>query len=508
MSKTTTTPAVALLFADADLGSHLREVLLMLGASIAYEGPAAGVRGRDLVASGADVVVVNLEPAEEDHLERLYDALEGSDWRVIFNDAEASRDLSGWDKARWARHLAAKLLGGVDVDPPRPDGVRAVEPVPPRADGADTTEATAEVPPPEPTGMPAAAAIGDKQADGDPETRSEALEAELEALLSGQATSSATADHDESAGPSPSGIAPDIAEASGVVNEQADAPTVEIEGRQTVAAPAPVSDWELVDFNTEPAATETRESSSDYGVEKVEASDYLAPQGGDDDSTLEPGLDLELVSLEDAVAPVISDEAVSEMLLDDSHVGIRRVVVVAAGADAGAEIGDFLAALSPSLPVLFLVVQHQRQGQVDTFARTLGSLTGLAVKTASADAVVRTGEAWLVPPGKCCRVKRDGQMALVDDSRAIRQRDPSIDQCLETLMPVFRADVTLLVLSGDGHDALAGAQLVASHGGQVWLNQAAVDDGSSMAHAIEAEELATRSGTPAELARCLIEECA
>jgi chemosensory pili system protein ChpB (putative protein-glutamate methylesterase) len=44
--------------------------------------------------------------------------------RVVFNDAQASRELIGWDRARWARHLAVKVLAMGDIDPPRPEDAR------------------------------------------------------------------------------------------------------------------------------------------------------------------------------------------------------------------------------------------------------------------------------------------------------------------------------------------------------------------------------------------------
>jgi two-component system chemotaxis response regulator CheB/chemosensory pili system protein ChpB (putative protein-glutamate methylesterase) len=44
----------------------------------------------------------------------------------VFNDASASSSLSGWDQARWARHLASKIIGDANIDPPRPEGAEAV----------------------------------------------------------------------------------------------------------------------------------------------------------------------------------------------------------------------------------------------------------------------------------------------------------------------------------------------------------------------------------------------
>ena len=120
-------PAVALLFEDAALGARLRQALQDRGARIVLEDSAAHTTPAAVAGCGAEVVVISLEPAAEDAIEGYYDALDLSRQRLVFNDAEASRRLAGWDQARWARHLAAKILGSADVDPPRPAGARAVD---------------------------------------------------------------------------------------------------------------------------------------------------------------------------------------------------------------------------------------------------------------------------------------------------------------------------------------------------------------------------------------------
>lgn len=120
-------PAVALLFDDAELGAHLREALRERGARIVHEG-ALGTLSREVIhGTGAQVVVVNLDDEAADELDRLYDVIDGDHPRVVFNDAQASRGLDGWDRARWARHLAVKVLADGDVDPPRPADALAVE---------------------------------------------------------------------------------------------------------------------------------------------------------------------------------------------------------------------------------------------------------------------------------------------------------------------------------------------------------------------------------------------
>ncbi len=111
-------PAVALLFDDMDSGLRLREALCERGAHIVLECRVNAFVPQQLTEH-ADVVVLNLDPDDMDALDRVVDALDSSRQRLVLNDAEATRMLAGWDAARWARHLAAKILG-TDVDPPRP----------------------------------------------------------------------------------------------------------------------------------------------------------------------------------------------------------------------------------------------------------------------------------------------------------------------------------------------------------------------------------------------------
>jgi two-component system chemotaxis response regulator CheB/chemosensory pili system protein ChpB (putative protein-glutamate methylesterase) len=136
--------AVALVCETQDLGRHLRDALASLGTPIVYESAPANL---DLVAlenSGARVVVVNLDPEVEAHLDDVHGLLEDERYSVVFNDAQASSGLSGWDQARWARHLAAKILGDFDIDPPRPEGAEAVPAPLPTAQAGDSDIAADE----------------------------------------------------------------------------------------------------------------------------------------------------------------------------------------------------------------------------------------------------------------------------------------------------------------------------------------------------------------------------
>ncbi len=120
---------IALLTQAGEAGRHLRDALAVSGTAIVYEAQAAELDRELLERSGARVVVVNLDNDVEDHLDEVYSLLDDERYNVIFDEAQVSSQLSGWEQARWARHLAAKILGTEDPDPPRPEGA---EPVPQR----------------------------------------------------------------------------------------------------------------------------------------------------------------------------------------------------------------------------------------------------------------------------------------------------------------------------------------------------------------------------------------
>ncbi len=123
------TMSIALLSQAGESGRHLRDALVESGNPVVYESQAADFDREALEKSGARVVVVNLDSETEAHMDDVYALLDDERYNVIFNEALVSSQLSGWEQARWARHLVAKILGTENADPPRPEGA---EPVPQR----------------------------------------------------------------------------------------------------------------------------------------------------------------------------------------------------------------------------------------------------------------------------------------------------------------------------------------------------------------------------------------
>ncbi len=110
---------VALLARPGEAREQLRRALADLGAELVAEGDPAELDPGDVAGRSPGVVLVSLDPTVEDSLGRFDALLATPGIEVMYDDAEVTRQLDGWDLARWARHLAAKLVGG-DVLPPAP----------------------------------------------------------------------------------------------------------------------------------------------------------------------------------------------------------------------------------------------------------------------------------------------------------------------------------------------------------------------------------------------------
>lgn len=118
-------PRVAVLARAGQAREQLRRALEEAGAQIVAEGDPAELDPRDVSEKLPNVFLVSLEPAIEKSLDR-FDALFAADGvEVMFDDAEVTAKLDGWDLNRWARHLVGKLLGG-EILPPVPAGAPAL----------------------------------------------------------------------------------------------------------------------------------------------------------------------------------------------------------------------------------------------------------------------------------------------------------------------------------------------------------------------------------------------
>jgi chemosensory pili system protein ChpB (putative protein-glutamate methylesterase) len=543
-------PAVALLFDDTELGGQLREALHERGARIVHEGGVSSLSRELLQQLGAEVVVVNLDDAADDALDQLYELIEGDRPRVVFNDAQASRALVGWDRARWARHLAAKVLEVGDVDPPRPVDARSID-----IASVESVQATPEVALVDDT--PEAAELDVETTESAMATESENLAVELEALL---ASGELPADEDGQPG---SGLryafdedlsslhdshfgalsatsdssSADRASSLGndVGNAREKAPSVEHAEFQmdhaefqfnhlqltsvggtyasAVLEPAPANSittlvsahesWALLGDEAPSYTIPGKSGAAAFGIEKMSAADFLAPNVEQVAPGAGPAMSLELVSMEVALAPQAYVHG-GEMLLDDLGGALSRIVLLGATVEGVDSVCAFLKALPATTRLTFLHTQHLGEQPAAVLVEQLAASCALPVRLAEPGGRATAGEVLVVPAEQQVRLRRDGVIELqLNDANATQ--GPSIDASFTMAAGVFGRDALAIVFAGRANDAVAGAQAIHDRGGRVWVESSSGEHFADMVSGIFAERLVSFSGTPHELAAHLIE---
>ena len=71
----------------------------------------------DVRASSPDALLFVLDATTEAALDKFDDLFANPAMEVLFDDADVAVKRTGWEAARWARHLAAKLIGSDNVLP-------------------------------------------------------------------------------------------------------------------------------------------------------------------------------------------------------------------------------------------------------------------------------------------------------------------------------------------------------------------------------------------------------
>jgi two-component system chemotaxis response regulator CheB/chemosensory pili system protein ChpB (putative protein-glutamate methylesterase) len=616
---------VALLYPTTQHGTQLRDALNELGAAVVYETAAANIDRDALENSGARTVVVNLGSDSEDYIDQLYDVLDAGDYNVVFNEANVTEALQGWDHARWARNLASKILSRPEMaTPPRPPGAQAV-PTPvqtsasavPIADKPSSWQqaepakveqsnveiakpvaerTTVELPLPQefrvdepaPVEELGVADLGEFAEGvnfaGEPTTREipaaiptppqeqqeradDVFAAELDALFAAADTAKQSTGEldiglpadfdltDLSTSPVEENIelsgddislgddanvnelhdefpaifdqldvaAADVPEANDSTFKPAARPTPE---QKKAAEPVLPPDWSLDDLGPE-SDTADETSAAPFGVEKMSTTEYLAPSV--DESTVKQkatlpsadgGLSLELVPMEEAVAPQNQPSNYeSEAWLDGSRpaekikvpgsapaaAGVKKVFVLGASIGGPEAVRDFLGALPSGFPVLFILAQHMGEEFLDLMSAQLRKSIAMTVRNPTHGERVGHGEVLIVPTTHRLQVDRDGVLTLAHLPEK-PPYSPSIDLVLRDVADQFGSDAGAIIFSGMAHDAVEGSKYLKEKGGTVWVQDPDTCVISSMVDGAREAGVVGFIGSPSQLAAKMISD--
>ncbi len=357
VSETQAAPAVALLARPGAARERLREALSHADVQLVLEDDPNSLEPQVLQQARPQFVVIALEAAIEDALERLDAVLSAPGLTLVFDEAELAARRDGWEAQRWGRHLAAKLHGHQQVLPPGAEDEPSLQ-----------LEPGHPAPPPAP--------------------REEALQPHLDQALSWADDVPADGLYSPPAHlHEPIALEQALAALQPVVPEPLEAPPLPPAMAEPAAAAPPVSfdhtAWSLVDDVVDaPAAV---------GIAAVEA----APPSFDTDH-------LSLVDL-DTAAPV------------GAQAGSLLVLAGIGGPDA---LRRLLGALPASLAVPVLVHMRLDGGRYGNLVKQMARVSPLPVQLAEAGQRAAAGEVHVLADDIGVQVAADG-LHFISDAQGI-----------------------------------------------------------------------------------------
>ena len=182
-------------------------------------------------------------------------------------------------------------------------------------------------------------------------------------------------------------------------------------------------------------------------------------------------------------------------------------IVVIGGCTGGTQaLFSLVAELPATVPVPIVIVQHLPRIYTKYLASKLDSISKLSVREVQNGIIPEKGEVWIAPGGYQCEVAKNGYRDQLHIHRGMRENTmrPSIDILFRSAAHVYRQKTLAILLSGCGHDGIAGIEEVRKQGGQVIVQD------PRTAIAPELPLLAIRNGytrdyfTPKELATEII----
>ncbi|HXH00975.1 MAG TPA: chemotaxis protein CheB [Xanthomonadaceae bacterium] len=446
---------VVLLSRPGEAQDRLQAALREVGADLVLTAdPTSFADARALEALHPDAVMVALDPAVEDALQRFDGVLGNPGVMVLFEEADLVAKRHGWDAARWVRHLHAKLHGLDDVLPAGRAG--------------DTDVPSPDFEPLASGAMPEApnVAAGDIGRFGttsvafDP-VAAEALDAgglDFEPIASGAMPEAPNVARGQSGSAPAAGLDEFLREQNAQAEEGTHAHAAQAEDPAQVDAPD-FSDLQLED---ETIATRPRKSGR------------AAPAAATKDlADLEQRISgLRLEGVESPARPQ------------------QGAVLVLAGIGGPDAVRQLLAGLALDFPRPVLVLQQLDGGRHDKLVGQMARATSMPVQLAEPGSEAQPGQVYILP-----------QSIVLDTSAgSIRfVAGDSVPQDLIAGLPA--ADSAVLMLSGGDPAAVDAAMAGAGHGALV-AGQS--PEGCYAAEA--ANQLVARgaaSGSPADLAHRL-----
>lgn len=174
----------------------------------------------------------------------------------------------------------------------------------------------------------------------------------------------------------------------------------------------------------------------------------------------------------------------------------RRVDIIVIGASTGGPtaLEAVMSKLGGPLLVPIVIVQHMPAEFTRLLAQRLTTASQLTVVEGVTGTPVTPGGAWLARGGEHLIVERNGRTVVLRTTQQPPENScrPAVDPLFRSVSQVYGANVLAVVLTGMGHDGLAGAQMIHDAGGQIVVQDEATSTIWGMPGAIARAGLADK----------------
>ncbi|GKV67818.1 chemotaxis response regulator protein-glutamate methylesterase [Sporosarcina sp. NCCP-2716] len=143
----------------------------------------------------------------------------------------------------------------------------------------------------------------------------------------------------------------------------------------------------------------------------------------------------------------------------------RRMVIIGTSTGGPRALQQVLTSLPATIGVPILIVQHMPAGFTKSLADRLDSLCDIHVKEAENGELIEKNTAYIAPGGYHMKLARVGVSYAIrlDAEEAPRMgHRPAVDVLLESAAEFPEIDYTTAIMTGMGHDGLAGMQQLKS----------------------------------------------
>ncbi|MCG2710863.1 MAG: chemotaxis response regulator protein-glutamate methylesterase [Candidatus Omnitrophica bacterium] len=147
--------------------------------------------------------------------------------------------------------------------------------------------------------------------------------------------------------------------------------------------------------------------------------------------------------------------------------GLSKIVAIGASTGGPQAIKEILPYFAADIPAAFLFVQHMPAGFTSSMAERLNWLTKIDIKEAKDGDIIQAGHGYIAPGDYHMVVEMHNYNAVIrlnTDPKVNRVR-PSITVMMDSVVKVFGAKTIGVLLTGMGHDGVAGMRNIKNAGG-------------------------------------------